>query len=63
MTEFCFDSIKTKKKMKTCRRKKLMWKEKIEREIDHMRGELSILSELQRGLNVKGRAFETLKRR
>lgn len=40
MTEFCFDSIKTKKKMKTCRRKKLMWKEKIEREIEHMRGEL-----------------------
>ena len=63
MTEFCFDSIKTKKKMKTCRRKKLMWKEKIEREIDHMRGELSILSELQRGLNVKGRACKTLKRR
>ena len=48
--------------MKTCRRKKLMWKEKIEREIDHMRGELSILSELQRGLNVKGRACKTLKR-
>ena len=40
-----------------------MWKEKIEREIDHMRGELSILSELQRGLNGKGRACKTLKRR
>ena len=61
MTEFCFDSIKTKKKIKTCKRKKLMWKEKIE--IDHMRGELLILSELQRGLNVKGRACKTLKRR
>ena len=33
------------------------------REIDHMRGELLILSELQRGLNVKGRACKTLKRR
>ena len=33
MTELCFDSIKTKKKIKTCRRKKPMWKEKIEREI------------------------------
>ena len=63
MTELCFDSIKTKRKKKTCRRKKPMWKEKIKREIEHVRGELSILSELQRGLNVKGRACKTLKRR
>ena len=40
-----------------------MWKEKIEREIELMRGELSILTELQRGINVKGRACRTLKRR
>ena len=31
-----------------------MWKEKIEREIEYMRGELSILTGLQRAINVKG---------
>ena len=40
-----------------------MWKEKIEREIEHMRGELLILNELQRGINVKRRACRTLKRK
>ena len=40
-----------------------MWKEKIEREIELMRGELSILTELQKGINVKRRACRTLKRR
>ena len=40
-----------------------MWKKKIEREIEHMQGELSIVTELQRGINVKGRACRTLKRK
>ena len=40
-----------------------MWKEKIERQREHMRGELLILNELQRGINVKRRACRTLKRK
>ena len=39
MTELCSDSMKTKKKKYPQRRKKPIWKEKIEREIEHMRGE------------------------
>ena len=40
MTELRSESMKTKKKKNLYRRKKPMWKEKIEREIEHMRGEL-----------------------
>ena len=47
MTELCSDSIEIKKKILQ-RRTKPMWKERTEREIKHMRGELSILTELQR---------------
>ena len=38
MTELCSDSMKTKKKKKPHRRKKPTWMRKIEREIEHMRG-------------------------
>ena len=62
MTDLCSNSMKSKKK-KPHQRKKPMWKEKIEREIEHMQGELSILTELQREINVKGRACITLKRK
>ena len=55
--------MKTEKKKKPHRQKKPMWKEKTEREIEHMRGELLISNELQRGINVKGRACRTLKRK
>ena len=55
--------MKTKKKKNPHRQKKPMWKEKIEREIEHMRGELLILNKLQRGINVKRRACRTLKRK
>ena len=41
-------------------RKKPLWKEKIEKEIEHMRGGLSIISEVQRGVNVKGRKFRKM---
>ena len=61
MAELCSDSMKTKKKKKPHRRKKPMWKEKIEREIEYMR-ELSTLIELQRGINVKGRVCRISKR-
>ena len=40
MTELRSESMKTKKKKNLYRRKKPMWKEKIEREIECMRGEL-----------------------
>ena len=63
MIELCSDSMKTKKKKNPNRQKKPMWKEKIESEIERMWEELSILTELQRGINVKGRACRTLKRR
>ena len=55
--------LKTKKKKNPHRRKKPIWKEKIEREMQHMQGELSILTELQRGINIKGRACTILKRK
>ena len=60
MTEICFDSMKTEKN-NPHGRKKPMWKEKIEREIEHMRRESS--TEFPRTINVKGRACETLKRK
>ena len=63
MIELCSDSMKTKKKKNPNRQKKPMWKEKIESELERMWEELSILTELQRGINVKGRACRTLKRR
>lgn len=40
MAELRSESMKTKKKKNLYRRKKPMWKEKIEREIERMRGEL-----------------------
>ena len=50
LTEECTSN----KKIKGNRRKKPLWKENLEKEREYMRGELSILSELQRGVNVKG---------
>ena len=55
--------MKTKTKKNPHRRKKPRWKNKIEGEIEHMRGELSILTELQKGMNVRGRACRTGKRK
>ena len=40
MTELRSESMKTKKNKNLYRRKKPMWKENIEREIERMRGEL-----------------------
>ena len=40
-----------------------MWKEKIEEEIKHMQGELSILTDLQQDVTVKGKACRKLKRK
>lgn len=40
MAELRSESMKTKKKKNLYRRKKPMWKEKIEREIERMRGKL-----------------------
>ena len=62
MTKLCSGSMKTKKK-NPHRWKRSIWKEKIEREIEHMGGELSILTELQKGINVKGEACRTLQRK
>ena len=42
------------KKRKDNKRRKPIWKEKIEKEIEQMRGDLSIISECQRGINVIG---------
>jgi len=43
------------KKSKPNNCKKPKWREKIEREIDHFRGEISILEELSKGVSVKSR--------
>ena len=51
MTEECTGS----KKRKDNKRRKPIWKEKIEKEIEQMQGDLSIICELQRGIGVKGR--------
>ena len=39
-----------------------MWKVNIERKIEYMQGELSILTELETGKDVKGKACRTLQR-
>ena len=52
-------SLKRKKKVNA--RKKPSWKQKMEKEIEHLGGELSILSELERGINVKGKISRKLK--
>ena len=52
-----------KKKGKKNIHKKPRWREKIDKEIECLRGELSILTELQRGVNVKGRSAKKLKRK
>lgn len=59
---WCSDIMKTKKKKNPHRRKKPMWKVNIERKIEYMQGELSILTELKTGKDVKGRACRTLQR-
>ena len=57
VTELC--SPKKKRKVNT--RKKPSWKQKMEKEIEHLGGELSILSELERGINVKRKMRRKLK--
>ena len=57
ITEECTSN----KRRKGNRRKKQLWKEKIEKEIERMRGELSIISELQRGDNVKAKEIQNKK--
>ena len=52
-----------KKQRKQMKRKKPAWKEKIEKEIEQMRRELSILTELKKGVNVKGQTCRKLKRK
>lgn len=52
MTELC--SKKNSKRKKTTKgQKKPMWKEKIKKEIEYMLDQLSILTNLQRGVNVR----------
>ena len=46
---------KNNRKPKTNICKKPKWKEKIEREIENFRGEISILDELSKGVAVKTR--------
>ena len=52
-----------KRKRKVNARKNPSQKQKMEKEIEHLRGELSILSELVRGVNVKGKMCRKLKRK
>ena len=48
LTELCFPKTR-----KVNARKKPSWNQKIEKEIEHLRGEITILSELKRDKNVK----------
>ena len=59
VTELC--SPKSKKKVNA--RKNPSWKQKMEKEIENLRGELSILSELEKVINGKGKMCRKLKRK
>ena len=59
VTKIC--SPKSKRKFNA--RKKPSWKQKMEKEIKDLQGELSILSELERGINVKRKICKKLKRK
>ena len=59
VTELC----SPKRKRKVNARKKPSWKQKMEKEIERLRGELSMLSELDRGINVKGKICRNSKRK
>ena len=59
VTELCSPT----RKRKVNPRKRPSRKLKMEKEIEHLRGELSIVSELQRGINVKGKMCRKLKRK
>ena len=52
-----------KMKRKVNARKKPSWKQKMEKEIEHLRGELSILSNLERTIKVKGKVCRKLNRK
>ena len=54
------DECTGSKKRKDNERRKPIWKEKIEKEIEQIREDLSIISELQTGINVKGRKFRKM---
>ena len=55
--------LPNRKKKKATTHKKPAWKLKIEKEIEAMRGEISILDELSRGNNVKSRKGRKVKRK
>ena len=57
------DLCSLKRKEKVNARKKPSWKQKMEKEIEHLGGELTILSELERGINVKGKISGKFKRK
>ena len=59
VTELC----SPKKKRKVNARNKPSWKQKIQKEIEHLRRELSILSELEKSINVKGKMCRNLMRK
>ena len=59
VTELC----SPKRKRKVNARKKPSWKQKMEKEIERLRGELSMLSELDSGINVKGKICRNSKRK
>ena len=58
VTELC-----SPEKKKVNARKKSSWEQKMEREIEHLQVELSVLSELERCINVKGKMCRKLKRK
>ena len=59
VTKIC--SPKSKRKFNA--RKKPSWKQKMEKEIEDLQGELSMLTELERGINVKRKICKKLKRK
>ena len=54
---------KPKKYTNRRKNKKTRWKEKIEKEINERRGEMSILDELIRGVKVKSRILNRMKKK
>jgi len=55
--------VKPKKKKKPTSHEKPRWRLKIEREIENMRSEISILTEIENGKNPRTRKSRKLKRR
>ena len=57
MTELCSNS-NSKRKMTTNGPKKPMWIEKVEKKLEYIQGELSILTELHWSANTRGKHAE-----